>query len=96
MAKTVRGVSLNRPYPSTRKDKKFMVRVRNPKTGRINTIHFGQKGYKHNYSPTARERYLRRSAGIKDGSGKLTKDNPLRANYWSRRFLWGFRRRKKK
>jgi len=84
---------LNRPYPSTRKDKKLMVLVMNHKTKRVNTIHFGQKGYAHNYSKDARRRYLARSAGIRNKKGQLTKDNPLSANFWARRILWG--RRKK-
>lgn len=85
-------LQLYKPYVSTRKDKKLMVFVRNPKTGRIKTIHFGQKGYKHNYSKKAREMYLARSSGIKNKSGKLTKNNKLGANYWARRILWGAKR----
>jgi hypothetical protein len=83
------GLKFNKPYPSTRRDKKKMVFVFNPKTGRVNTIHFGQKGYKSNYSKIARTRYLKRSAGIKNKKGKLTKNNPLSANYWARKILWG-------
>lgn len=87
-------IKLNKPMPSTRKDKKLMVLVRNSKTGRINTIHFGQKGFRHNHSKKARERFLKRSAGIRDAKGRLTKDNPLSANFWARKVLWGFRKRK--
>ena len=32
--------------------------------------------------------YLSRSGGITDKNGKLTKNNPLSANYWARRYLW--------
>jgi len=88
MGKRVVRMRLNKPYPSTRKDKKFMVLVRNPKTKRTKTIHFGQKGYKHNYSKKARILYLKRSAGIRDKHGRLTKNNKMSANYWSRHFLW--------
>ena len=84
-----RKIILNKPIRSTRKDKKLMVFVRNPQTGRINTIHFGQKGYKHNFSKIARRKFLARSAGIRDKKGRQTKDNPLKANYWTRRILWG-------
>ena len=56
---------------------------------KIKTIHFGQKGYKHNYSKKARENYLKRSAGIRDGKGRLTKNNPASANFWARKILWG-------
>ncbi len=37
---------------------------------------------------TRRKNYLTRSAGIKDGDGNLTKDNPMFANYHARRVLW--------
>ena len=37
---------------------------------------------------TRRKNYLTRSAGIKDGKGNLTKDNPMFANYHARRVLW--------
>lgn len=84
-----RKIVLNKPVPSTRIDKKLMVFVRNPKTGRINTIHFGDRRYKHNYSQTARKKYLARSSGIRDKKGRLTKNNRLSANYWTRRILWG-------
>lgn len=89
MGKRVRKRELNKIYNSTRKDKKKMVFVLNPKTKRVNVVHFGQRGYCHDHSPQARERYLKRSAGIRDGKGRLTKNNKLSANYWARKVLWG-------
>lgn len=88
-------IKLNHPYPSTRKDKKLMVYVRNPKTKRLNIIHFGQK-IKTNSSVKSKYNYLKRSAFIKDKKGKLTKNNPLRANYWTRKILYKFNKRSKK
>ena len=79
---------LNKPIPSTRRDKKMMVFVNNPKTGRVKTIHFGQRGFKSNSSAKSRKKFLARSAGIRDKKGRLTKDNKLMANYWVRRILW--------
>lgn len=79
---------LNTPYPSTRKDKKLMVFVKNPETGRINRIHFGQVGYRHNYSKKSWRNYRKRSAAITDKKGKPTKDNKMSANYWARKILW--------
>lgn len=76
----------NEPIKSNRKDKKMMVLAK--KGAEVKLIHFGQAGYKHNYSEKARENYLKRSAGIRDGSGKLTKDNILSPNYWARKVLW--------
>jgi len=96
MKKNIKIINLNKPYPSTRKDKKFMVLVMNPKTNRIKTIHFGQKGYKHNYSKQSWEKYMKRSAGIRDKKGRKTKDNPLSANFWARKVLWNGKKWRKK
>lgn len=82
---------LNKPMPSTRAGKKMMVYVKNPATGNIKTVHFGADGYKNNYSAAAKKNYLSRSAGIKDKSGRPTKNNPLSPNYWARKVLWGKR-----
>ena len=88
---------LNKPMRSTRPDKKKMVYVRDPKTGKIKTIHFGARGYQHNYSEKAWRSYIARASGIRDKKGNLTKDNKLSANYWAIRYLWpgrkGWRRR---
>ena len=81
-------VIVNKPYPSTRKDKKLMIFVINPKTGRLNTIHFGQKGYASNKSKSSWEKYMKRSAAIRDKKGNLTRNNKLSANYWARKILW--------
>lgn len=73
----------------TPKGKKLTVYVRDPESDEVKQIHFGDKRYRHNYSKSARESYLARSAGIRDGEGNLTKDDPTSANYWARRVLWG-------
>lgn len=80
---------------STKKGKKLMVEV----NGR--TIHFGDISMEHFKDATGllpkrlnhgdekrRKNYLTRSAGIKNKSGKLTKDDPNSPNYHSRRILW--------
>lgn len=80
---------------SDKKDKKLMVIVNNKK------IHFGQKGYEHFFDKTRllnkslnhkdekrRERYLKRSKGIKDKKGNLTYKNPESANFHSIKILW--------
>ena len=74
------------PVKSTRKNKKFKVL-----TPSGNIIHFGQKGYEdftQHKDEKRRRSYCKRSAGIKDKSGKLTKNNKESANYYSRKFLW--------
>lgn len=76
----------NQPVASDKKDKKMMVLVR--KGDEVRLIHFGQKGYAHNYSAEAKANYLARSAGIRDKDGGLTKDDPFSPNYWARGVLW--------
>ena len=73
---------LYKPFKSTAKNKKFSVYVK--KDGKTKLIHFGDSRYKHNYSKEARKSYSARSAGIRDGKGRLTKDDRNSANYWSR------------
>jgi hypothetical protein len=77
----------NKPRSSTKKEKKKMVLVK--KGDKLKVVHFGQKGYKHNYSSKAKKNYLTRSAGIRNKSGQLTKNDKLSPNYWARKVLWG-------
>lgn len=81
---------LNKPVKSTAKGKKMMVLASKTIGGerRVKLIHFGALGYGHNYSPAAKKSYLRRSAGIRNRKGKLTKDDKWSANYWARKVLW--------
>lgn len=57
----------------------------------VKLVRYGHKDYQdftQHKDPQRRENYLKRSAGIKDKSGKLTKDDPFSANYWARKDLW--------
>jgi hypothetical protein len=85
---------LNHPYKSTAKHKKMMVLATKIVRGerQVKLIHFGALGYGHNYSPEAKRNYLRRSAGIRNKTGKLTKNDHWSANYWSRTILWPAKR----
>lgn len=76
----------NKYYKSSRAGKKMMIYVTRGTKSKL--VHFGAVGYKHNYSPAAKKSYLARSGGIKDKSGKLTKDNPFSPNYHARKRLW--------
>jgi hypothetical protein len=76
----------NKPVKSDRPEKKKMVLVKRGDKKKL--VHFGDKNYKHNYSKEAKKNYLTRSAGIKNKSGELTKNNPFSPNYWSRKILW--------
>jgi hypothetical protein len=76
----------NIPVPSSRPEKKKMVLVK--RDDRVKLVHFGQKGYRHNYSDSAKKNYLSRSAGIRGKDGKPTASDPFSANYWARKELW--------
>jgi len=76
----------NQPIDSDRPEKKKMVLAK--KGDQVKLIHFGQKGYKHNYSDAAKKNYLTRSAGIRGKDGGLTANDKFSANYWARRELW--------
>lgn len=81
---------LYKPYKSTRSGKKGMVYVKND-NGNKKLIHFGDANmsdYTKHHDKNRRKNYLTRSAGIKDKSGNLTKDNKNSANYWSRKINW--------
>ena len=82
--KTFKGYNL--PRISWLDSKKKVVLAK--KGSKIKLIHYGAKGYKHNYSKDAWKNYMSRSAGIRDKKGKLTKDNIFSANYWARKDLW--------
>lgn len=75
-------------YRSWRKNKKFAVKT--PK----GYIHFGDRRYRDftdHGDQYRRAAYLKRAAGILDGSGKKTINNPYSANFWSARILWGYK-----
>lgn len=77
---------LYKPFRSKSNGKKYSVYVK--KNGKKVLINFGDKNYRHNYSKKAWKNYMARSAGIRDKSGKLTKNNKNSANYWARKILW--------
>ena len=79
---------------SPRKNKKLRTVVNG-----VN-VDFGDVRYQHFKDKTGiwssldhgdkqrRKKYLTRTSGIKDGQGKLTKDDPMSPNWHSRRVLW--------
>jgi len=77
----------NKPKRAPASSEKKM-RVLAKKGDDIKVIEFGQRGYKHDWSEKAKKSYLARSAGIRDKSGRLTKDDKFSANYWARKILW--------
>jgi hypothetical protein len=69
----------NRPKPSDRPGKKMMVKACSG--GAEKLLHFGAKGYGHNYSPAAR-RSFRARHGCDAATNKLT------PRYWACKHLW--------
>ena len=74
-------MEIYKPIKSTRKTKKMMVLTKK------GIIHFGDSSmedFTQHKDEKRRINYCKRSAGIKDGKGNLTKNNKESANYWSR------------
>lgn len=88
-AERISKLKPNQPVKSWRADKKMVVLAK--KGNKTKVIHFGQVGYsdftKHK-DPSRRRNYLKRSSGIRNSKGKLTKDDIFSANYWARKILW--------
>jgi hypothetical protein len=80
----------NKPIPAPKGGThKKMVLAK--KGDEVKLVKFGHREYEdftQHKDPERRENYLKRSAGIKDKSGKLTKDDVFSANHWARKALW--------
>ena len=79
MAVSKKNMKCNVVRPSTRLVKKNMVKPF--EGGREKLIHFGAKGYGHNYSSAARKSFRARH---KCGTAK----SKLTARYWACKKLW--------
>lgn len=77
----------NKPRRSTSAGKKMMVKA--CENGQEKIVHFGAKGYGHNYSPAARKSFRARH---KCGQKK----SKLGAQYWACKKLWAGPRGSKK
>ena len=80
------------PEKSNRKKKKLMVLNDNNKI-----VHFGDSkmfDFTQHKDKKRQTNYCKRAIGIKDGDGKLTKNNKESSNYYSLRFLWDCDKRK--
>lgn len=69
----------NSPRPSTREGKKRMVKA--CANGKEKLIHYGAKGYGHNYSAAARKSFRARHKCS-------TATNKLTARHWACKDLW--------
>lgn len=72
-------MSCNRPVPSDRPGKKRMVKACSG--GQEKLLHYGAKGYGHNYSAAARKSFKARH-GCDSATNKLT------PKYWACNNLW--------
>ena len=72
-------MACNKPKRSTKAGKKMMVKA--CEGGKEKLIHFGAKGYGHNYSDAARKGFRARH---KCGEKK----SKLSAQYWACKVLW--------
>ena len=82
----------NNPIKSTRKNKKLMVLNDNN-----NIVHFGfspMSDFTKHKNKKRQTSYCLRSSAIRDGDGKLTKNDIDSPNYWSMRVLWDCDKRK--
>lgn len=74
-----KNMPCNSPRPSTRPGKKKMVKA--CANGKEKLIHYGAKGYEHNYSDSAKKSFRARH-GCDDANDKLS------AKYWACKDLW--------
>jgi hypothetical protein len=80
----------NKPKDAPKGDKHKKV-VLAKKGDEVKLVRFGLRGmqdFTQHKDSERRKNYLARSAGIKDKSGKPTKDDKFSANYWARTVLW--------
>ena len=90
MSVEYRGIKFpgyNKPILSNREGKKMMVLAKDG--DKIRLIHFGAKGYGHNYSDAARKSFRARHK-CDQAKDKLT------ARYWACKTLWAGRGGSKK
>ncbi len=74
---------LNKPFRTPGSKKKFAVYVKDPSSGKVKIVRFGDPNMKiKKDQPGRKKSYCARSGGIKG------KDNKLSPNYWSRK-MWG-------
>jgi hypothetical protein len=92
MMRNHKDLQYNTPVPSTRKGKRYMVKVLS-KEGKDLVIHFGDSRYA-DFTMTgdleARRRYIARTIDNVDSNGNLTRDDPCSANFWTLRICWKY------
>ena len=82
------GFNKPKSAPAGAKEKKMVLAK---KGDEVKLVRFGLRGmsdYTKHKDPERRENYLKRSGGIRNKSGELTKNDKFSANYWARKVLW--------
>ena len=82
----IKKYGLENPFESWKEEKKKVVFVKNPKTGNIKTIHYGQRGYEDFTMHKDKERRKNFRARHKCDTDKPSK---LTARFWACSDLWG-------
>lgn len=77
-------IPLNKPFPSNRKYKKLQVYVKDPKTGKIINVHFGDK----RYSDFTQHKDIKRRANFRARHRCATAKDKTTARYWACKELW--------
>ena len=76
-------IKLNKPYPSNRKFKKFAVDVKD-KSGKIITVHFGDK----RYEDYTQHRDIKRRDSFRARHKCDKEKDKTTARYWACEYLW--------
>ena len=82
--KLIRKYGLENPFKSWKKEKKKVVFVKNPETGKIRTIHYGDSNYEDftTHKDKNRRNSFRARHKCNEAKDKLTK------RYWACKDLW--------
>lgn len=79
----------NTYYQSWLAPYKLVIRIKRGNKDKV--VHFGSKAhedYTQHKDKERRKNYFKRSAGIRNKKGELTKDDIFSANYHARKVLW--------
>lgn len=85
---TFEGFNKPKAAPAGGTHKKMVLAKKGDDVKLVKYGHRGYEDYTQHGSEKRRENYLSRSAGIRDKSGNLTKNDVFSANHWARKDLW--------
>lgn len=82
------GFNKPKKAPAGSKHKKIVLAKKGEDVKLVRYGHRDYEDFTQHKDPKRRKNYLKRSGGIRDKSGKLTKDDVFSANHWARKDLW--------